>query len=623
MGRLAEADTLFRRLLAHVSHVAWWRMAINAKFALYYSRLLHAEGKYAEEQEILKGALSALRNVEPSPWVLSSILVALARSLQRDDELKEAETLLQEAADIHEQRRLLAGEGFERARFHGASPYQWLASVRLAQGRWIDAWSATEKDYGRVLLELMEDNGSEGSREPSLARVQACLDFRTAIIGWVELAEAGGTLEAWGYVIRNGGKPRWKRLDQHQASPDDRSGLPDRRYVEAISSPPGLFATDMRRAGQGLAASRIGPLLPELSGVRNLIVIPSGSILGVPVEALPLGDSGDSLLAERLTVSYSPSATVYALLHERSRGKVAAASRPLLLVGNPALATDQASAPDTTQHGAQDVASTADVLSRLPRDRVRSVLRGGHRATAELLPLPGTRLEVEGISRLCSASDVYLGRDASEHNLHRLAENGELRRYGVIHLAAHALVDCERPDLSGIVLSQVDVPQPDPGGGEMTEQMSREDGLLRLGEILHDWSIDADLVTLSACETALGYRNVGGAYLGGNHVDRQAGSEGFLGLPHAFFAVGARSLLVSLWKVDDRATSLLMLRFYENLRGEYSGDRGLGEGRPFSKAGALREAKLWLRQLETSPGMRSYAHPYYWAGFVLIGDRGD
>ena len=129
------------------------------------------------------------------------------------------------------------------------------------------------------------------------------------------------------------------------------------------------------------------------------------------------------------------------------------------------------------------------------------------------------------------------------------------------------------------------------------------DGVLTAREIVREWDLAADLVTLSACGTALG---------------REAGGEGHIGLAHAFFQAGARSLLVSLWKVEDSATSLLMRRFYENRAGR----RGeIPSGPPMAKADALREAKLWLREYTDESGRRPYHHPFYWSAFVLMGDR--
>jgi CHAT domain-containing protein len=160
------------------------------------------------------------------------------------------------------------------------------------------------------------------------------------------------------------------------------------------------------------------------------------------------------------------------------------------------------------------------------------------------------------------------------------------------------------------------------------------DGRLSVREIQHDWDLKAELVTLSACETALG---------------REAGGEGFVGFTQALLMSGARSVCLSLWQVDDKATSLLMTRFYQNLLGKRV---GLSQAMP--KAEALKEAKHWLRNLtvreldgeqvalergEVRPlakdsgertsvapsptqltGGRPYDHPYFWAAFVLVGD---
>ena len=142
------------------------------------------------------------------------------------------------------------------------------------------------------------------------------------------------------------------------------------------------------------------------------------------------------------------------------------------------------------------------------------------------------------------------------------------------------------------------------------------DGTLTAEQILRTWKLDAQLVTLSACQSGLG---------------KPGGGEGYLGFSQALFLAGARSLVLSLWKVDDRATQLLMTRFYENLLGRRAGLAG-----PLPKAEALREAKQWLRGLtvveaaaltRSEPRLpasaataRRYDHPYYWAAFILVGD---
>jgi CHAT domain-containing protein len=116
---------------------------------------------------------------------------------------------------------------------------------------------------------------------------------------------------------------------------------------------------------------------------------------------------------------------------------------------------------------------------------------------------------------------------------------------------------------------------------------NRQDGLLRLNDI-YNLKLSADLVVLSACDTALG---------------REVRGEGLIGLTQGFMAAGARSLVASLWQVPDRATAQLMEQFYGYL---------LNDGlRP---AEALRKAQLW------SAAQPRYRDPYFWGGFVLVGD---
>jgi CHAT domain-containing protein len=198
-----------------------------------------------------------------------------------------------------------------------------------------------------------------------------------------------------------------------------------------------------------------------------------------------------------------------------------------------------------------------------------------------------------------------------------------------VHLATHGLLDRETPLRSALILSRDQLPDPDQ---QLAKGLPLYDGKLTAAEVLRDWHLDADLVTLSACQTALGKYEVG---------------ESFVGFPQALLLAGARSVCVSLWNVNDTATALLMSRFYQNLLGAREGLKD-----PLTKAEALAEAKAWLRRLPRSEALKlaaqvtggvergkgrpalpqtpavpetdrdepPYAHPYYWAAFVLVGD---
>src|SRR5262249_16808220 len=151
----------------------------------------------------------------------------------------------------------------------------------------------------------------------------------------------------------------------------------------------------------------------------------------------------------------------------------------------------------------------------------------------------------------------------------------ELRQFGFIHLATHGVIDEGIPARSAVILTQTGLPDP------LEQALNHKpvfDGRLSVREIQRGWELKAELVTLSACETALG---------------REAGGEGFGGFTQALLMSGARSVCLSLWKVDDTATALLMQRFYANMLGRRAGLSG-----PLPKAEALREAKAWLRGLK-------------------------
>jgi hypothetical protein len=262
--------------------------------------------------------------------------------------------------------------------------------------------------------------------------------------------------------------------------------------------------------------------------------------------------------------------------------------------------------------------ATEAVLAEREADKLIRASRGG-----SYPPLAGTRREVEALARLFQEPQILLGSNASEQNLQALAAAGRLRQFRFLHLATHGEMKDDLPMQSALILAQdnsLDAVEQYLAGKEVF------DGRLTAEQILETWHLDADLVVLSACESGLG---------------KQAGGEGYLGFSQALFLAGARSLVLSLWKVDDTATALLMTRFYQNLLGKRE-----GLDRQMPKAQALREAKHWLHNLkapevdnlvaslpdgergivrERKPAAapqaaKPYEHPYYWAAFILIGD---
>ena len=252
------------------------------------------------------------------------------------------------------------------------------------------------------------------------------------------------------------------------------------------------------------------------------------------------------------------------------------------------------------------------VLARQAAEWVLLGMRGGSRER-----LPGTRREVEAVARLFAAGMVttVMGEQACESTVQDLARSGRMKTFRYLHFATHGESDPRHAYRSALILA----PDPDRSADPLAFD---SDGTITAEQIARTWELDADLVVLSACESGLGLA---------------AGGEGYLGFAQPLFAKGARSLVLSLWKVDDDATALLMTRFYQNLLGTRA---GLKSALP--KAEALAEAKAWLRgagpeevgaalaalprgtivrreAVATKPVARPYEDPTYWAGFILIG----
>jgi CHAT domain-containing protein/Tfp pilus assembly protein PilF len=610
--------------------------------------LLYVQGEYDEAESLYREAIDLFRSLlgEEHPY-LARGLGHLAETLHARGDDVGAASALAEAARVFESARVRAGTGLKRMELEG-SPYAQLAAARLKLGRQAEAWPAMEADRARALFDLLVAadsrslSGDEAAREDSLkvalgdaerrylafrkatrsdltdeaaqraaearsellrieatwsafeqqmaeshsttegrpyplARVQRHLRPDAAILGWLEVRWKKGDRELWSYVIRAQGEVRWARLAV------DPAVLEPASFRSELADPRSSLAT-LARDGRSMSTARLDPIGKALRGVNHLLVIPSPAMAAVPLEAL--GDGSGRSLAERFTISYIPSATIYAWLMEK--GSPPGRGGAALLVGDPPF-TDSRPAAMHDAEPAKPLLAEADEAEATERPD-----RGRREAPQDLDSLPrlrGARAEVESLAVLDPTATLLVGPDATEQEIVRIALSGEIATYRTLHFATHARVDDAHPENSCLVLSRVDLPDPLRAAMDGTRVY---DGTLSAKEILQEWRLDADLVTLSACDTGL---------------ESEGKGAGTVGLALAFLQAGARSLLVSLWKVDDRATSLLMQRFYENWW-----KKGM------SKAKSLQEAKRWLRETVDGSGRHPYEHPYYWSAFILIGD---
>jgi CHAT domain-containing protein len=324
--------------------------------------------------------------------------------------------------------------------------------------------------------------------------------------------------------------------------------LPDKKTIDRATTDL-LDALNNSKPLEAIGASLGASLLrsvPEIKSKQRLIIVPGGQLNRLPFELL--SSRGNSRLLETHVVSYAASGTVLAILRSRPRPLREAATLAV------------SSSPEGK---GVDPAGTAPVgsISRGVYD-----VQGG-----TLAPLPSADDEARAVdAALPSSRNVLLtGQRATESEL----KNIELSRFRVIHFAAHGLVSTKYPERSAVVL------HPEPNSGE--------DGLLQAREIL-TMHLNADLVTLSACDTGSG---------------RVFGEEGASSLVRPFLAAGARAVVANLWRADDTLSLALMKEFY----------RRLGEGQ--DKALALQQAKLAL--------LRTYSNqavPKLWSGLLLYGD---
>ena len=308
-------------------------------------------------------------------------------------------------------------------------------------------------------------------------------------------------------------------------------------------------------------------------GDKRLLVVADGALNYIPFEALVKSTEGAdyaslSYLIKSNEIVYAPSASVVAAIRQSGNKP---SGKNLLVIADPIFNSDD---PRVKGKGAMPASTEARGLGLGLESAVNDVAgeptpAGGLR----LARLVGTRVEAEEIGKIAksngSQADLWIDLNASEDNL----RSRDVTNYRVVHVATHGLLDAERPQFTGVVLSLV-------GNKD-------NDGFLRTDEIFN-LRMGAPLVMLSACETGLGKEKRG---------------EGVIGLTRAFMYAGAPTVGVSLWSVADKSTAELMADFYRRLLGSAN-----------SSSAAMRAAQLGLIS------GKKYSAPFYWAPFVIVGD---
>jgi len=329
---------------------------------------------------------------------------------------------------------------------------------------------------------------------------------------------------------------------------------------------------EYKDAAGNLSRIILGPAAGDL-GSKRLVIVADGALHYLPFSALP-DPAAASATAPPLIVNHElvslPSASALARMREELHGRPSAPKAVVVLADPVFDKVDTRVAmvqPGSRSRQGKRQQNESDLLAQRA---LRSFVESGGEPFARL---PFSRREGKAIIDMAPKGEALLALDFAANR--NTAIGGELAKYRIVHLATHGILNSEYPELSGIVLSLID-------------QRGREqDGFLDLNEI-YNLKLSADLVVLSACQTALG---------------KDIRGEGLVGLTRGFMYAGAPRVVASLWQVDDAATADLMREFYKAMFSESM--------RP---AEALRTAQV--RTWERNPQLS----PYFWAAFTLQGE---
>jgi CHAT domain-containing protein len=572
------------------------------------ARLYEAQGKYAEMLDVSRRAakLAEEINSREEIWTAQD---NVGRALVALDQPAEARTsFLAAIASIESLRREVAGGEQQQQSFleNRLSPWLGMVDLLVSQQKYAEALTFAEQSKARVLLDALQ-NGRPNLRD-SLSKDEQQVEeqLRLGLVSLnsqftgevrrdkpdaVRIAELKTAVEKARLEyedfetrlyaahpelkVRRGEAPVIKAQELAALLPDASSALleyvvgSDKSYLFVVTKtnrdadvrvyPLPVKRDDLakqteafrqqlasRDLGFRVSASRLydvllKPAAAQLSGRTNFIIVPDNNLWDLPFQALV--NNANRYVIEDAAIAYTPSLTVLREMTRRRRIEGAHATPAnLLALGNPLLGNETLK-------------------------RAAFTYRDG-----KLDPLPEAEQEVKALGRLygASRSKVYIGAEAREDRV-----KNEASRARILHFATHGILNNASPLYSHLALAE---------GG------ANEDGLLEAWELMQ-MDLRADLVVLSACETARG---------------RIGAGEGMVGFSWAMFIAGVPSIVVSQWKVESAGTRDLMVNFHRHL---------LSPTTPhLSKSEALRQAALkLLKTPETS-------HPFYWGAFVLVGD---
>jgi len=561
---------------------------------LYLSQMSQEDGKLKEAGDELDQALQISRSTGDTIF-LPRTLNAMAELKDKMGQIAEAHRLYQKASDVIDGMLLHVSGAYFESSLLSTMTEIYLGDFKLAAdaNEVPTAFDVIERARGRAVADMLRSKTGDPPAPATDASIQGqIVKIQTQLLSTDDPVERKRLLddltqeeEQFGYVsdMLN---PSQRQVETHPialASAQE-SILPGESVLEYVLAEPASYCIALTRtdakivrlpAGQAQIERLVSSFLAKVTQrqfapddakqlysslleavpqgllLQHLVIVPDGSLHQLPFDALT--DPKGNLVLKTHDVSYAPSTTVLSFL--RTRQRTSATRMAFLGVGD---------VPYDLQPPSEGGGTGSSALRFLARGIYD--ISGAH-----LFHLPNSRQEViDANAALGRPKDslLLLGGDATKAKF----ESEPVANFKVIHFAVHGISQPNFPERSALVLGR--------------DPHRTDDGLLQFREIAH-LPLTADLVTLSACDTAVG---------------ELQGEEGSTGLVQAFLFAGAKSVVASVWSADDASSELLMKQFYTHLAEKED------------EASALRHAKLDF--LKTKGNIA----PIYWAPFVLVGD---
>jgi CHAT domain-containing protein len=601
-NRYIQAEASYRRSLEgyRAAHHLYGEGAVLTRLG----RLQAKRARYSQAIAFLEGA-NALEQQLGEIEEIAKIHYELARTYLRLNRLEEAKSAIEKTIDIVEKQRISISRFDSRASYFAAVHAYYALYIEIlllldekepGRGFTEKAFDVSERSRARSLLDLLTTSSQDAPCEellerqlqartqPEITTAKQAADPPSPLLTLKEVQaeiEPGDTIlleyalgdeKSYVWAVEHGQIAAYELPQAHRI----------RKLVESFRQtlvPPQLRAGEsasdyqarVRRQEQSYKAyarqlSRLllGPI--PLARAKRVLIVPDGSLQYVPFAALPVPVSGASeqLLVSRYEVDVLPSASVLGTLRQTASKRVpptataAIFADPVFELDDPRVSTNRSHDRGQQERPAALTRAIRDTQGSQYIPRLRA---SRDEATAIANVLHSRESQAVHVALDFSASREFVLRDG-------------LTRFRFLHFATHGIVDSRQPEMSGLILSLID------------RNGRKQDGYLRLADI-YKLKLSADLVVLSSCESGLG-------------KDLQA--EGIIGLPRGFLQAGARSVIASLWKVNDQATAKLMSGLYARIqRGE-------------TPSSALRGAQLEMVHNE------QWSNPYYWAAFALQGE---